>query len=372
MITLKQVSSKTDVKRFVTFPFALYKDSPYWIPPLIKEEMASFNPHENPMFEHAEATLFLAYKAGKLVGRIAAIMNRLEIEEQGVKKMRFGWFDFVDDVEVSKALLNKVAAIGKAHKLAYTEGPVGFSNLDKVGVLVEGFEHIGTMVTWYNHPYYASHYEKQGFTIEKEYRESNFLTANVNPERFLKLHLLVRERYGLRALNFRKSSEIMPWADTMFDLFNETYAQLSSFVRITEAQKAYFKKKYLPFIDPHYIKFVVDEHNALVAFGIAMPSFSKALQKAKGRMFPMGIFHLLKAKRKHTDAILYLIGIHPKYQNKGVNAILFHEYHKTFKQRGIVNCVRTPELEDNVAVRQLWKHFSPVIHKRRRTYRKDL
>lgn len=372
MVTIKQVETKTDLKHFVQFPFTLYKNAPYWVPPLIKEEIASFDPKKNPVFEHAEATFFLAYKAGNIVGRIAAIINRLEVEEQGLKKMRFGWFDFVDDPEVSKALLDKVAAVGHYHQLAFMEGPVGFSNLDKVGVLTEGFDHIGTMITWYNYPYYASHYEKYGFVKEKEYSESKFLVANANPKLFQKANLLIKKRYDLRALSFKKSAEIMPWVDAMFDLFNETYTKLSSFVRITDAQKEYFKKKYLPFIDPEYIKFVVDAQNTLVAFAITMPSFSKALQKARGRLFPMGIFYLLQAKRKNKDAILYLIGIHPHYQNKGVTAILFNEYHETFKRRGVVSCVRTPSLVDNKAIHQLWKRFDPVVHKRRNTYRKPL
>ena len=372
MVNIKKVSSKADLKQFVKFPFALYKDSPYWVPPIIKDEMESFDETKNPVFQNAEATFFLAYKDGKVVGRVAAIINWLEVKEQNLRKMRFGWFDFVDDLEVSKALLDKVREIGQKHHLEYMEGPVGFSNLDKVGVLIDGFDHIGTMITWYNHPYYQSHYEHHGFVKEKEYLENKFLAAKADPKLFYKANLLVKKRYGLREINFENSKDIMPWVDKMFDLFNESYSRLSSFVKITDVQKEYFKKKYISFINPEYIKFVVDENDNLVAFAIVMPSFSKALQKAKGRLFPTGIFHLLKAKRESKDVIFYLIGIHPNYQNKGVTAIIFNEYHKTFSQKGIVNCIRTPELEDNIAIRQMWKHFDPVTHKRRRTYRKGL
>ncbi|WP_127136574.1 GTP cyclohydrolase [Flagellimonas oceanensis] len=372
MVSVKQVQSKSDLKRFVKFPFSLYKDSPYWVPPIIKDEMASFDKDENPVFKSAEAQFFLAYKDGKIVGRVAAIINWLEVKEQGLKKMRFGWFDFVDDLEVSKALLDKVREIGKEHQLEYMEGPVGFSNLDKVGVLTEGFDHIGTMVTWYNHPYYQSHFEQHGFTKEKEYRESKFLAANADPKLFAKANLLIKKRYGLREMNFEKSSEIMPWVDKMFDLFNDTYAKLSSFVKITDIQKEYFKKKYISFINPEYIKFVVDAEDNLVAFAIVMPSFSEALQKANGKLFPFGIFHLLHARKHSKDAIFYLIGIHPKYQNKGVTSIIFNEFYHTFKKRGVVNCIRTPELEDNIAIQQMWKHFDPKVIKRRRTYVKDL
>ncbi|UII75993.1 GTP cyclohydrolase [Flagellimonas sp. HMM57] len=372
MITIKEARSKVDLKRFVKFPFSLYKDSPYWVPPIIKDELESFDPNKNPVFKSAEAKFFLAYKNERIVGRVAAIINWLEVKEQNLKKMRFGWFDFVDDFEVSKALLDKVAEIGKGHQLDYMEGPVGFSNMDKVGVLVEGFDHIGTMITWYNHPYYQSHYEKHGFVKEKGYLENKFLASSAHPKLFEKANLLVKKRYGLRELNFSNSKEIMPWVDKMFDLFNESYSRLSSFVKITDVQKEYFKKKYVSFINPEYIKFVIDAKNELVAFAIVMPSFSKALQKAKGRLFPTGIFHLLKARKQSKDVIFYLIGIHPDYQNKGVTAIIFNEYYKTFKEKGIVNCIRTPELEENIAIRQMWKHFNPVTHKRRRTYKKEL
>jgi GNAT superfamily N-acetyltransferase len=372
MITIKEVRSRKELKQFVTFPFDLYKDSPYWVPPIIKEELDSFDTAKNPVFKDAKAHFYLALKDQKVVGRVAAIINWLEVRQQGIPKMRFGWFDFVDDTAVSEALLNKVAEMGKANGLRYMEGPVGFSNLDKVGVLVEGFDHIGTMVTWYNHPYYAAHYEGLGFVKEKEYMENKFPAKNADPALFTKLNELIKRRYGLREVNFTKTKDVLPLADEMFDLFNSTYAKLSSFVPITPIQKAYFKKKYISFINPEYIKFIKDKEDKLIAFAIVMPSFSKALQKAKGKLFPFGIFHLLKAKKESKDVIFYLIGIHPDYQNKGVTAIIFNEYYKTFTEKGIEMCYRTPELEENVAIKQMWKHFDPVVYKRRRTYRKDL
>ncbi|MCL6266101.1 GTP cyclohydrolase [Flagellimonas myxillae] len=372
MVKVKQVQSRADLKKFVKFPFTLYKDSPYWVPPIIKDEMETFNSDKNPVFHNAQASYFLAYKDGELVGRVAAIVNWLEVKEQKLWKMRFGWFDFVDDLEVSSALLEKVAEIGHQHKLDYMEGPVGFSNLDKVGVLIDGFDHIGTMITWYNHPYYQKHYEKHGFVKEKEYLENKFLFANADPKIFEKANLLIKKRYGLQELNFTSSKEIMPWVDKMFDLFNNSYSSLASFVKITDVQKEYFKKKYISFINPEYIKFIVDSDDQLIAFAIVMPSFSQALQKANGKLLPTGVFHLLKAKKHSKDVIFYLIGIRPDFQNKGVTAIIFNEYYKTFKKRGVVNCIRTPELEENVAIRQMWKHFDPVTHKRRRTYRKSL
>jgi len=372
MITVKEAISKRDLREFVKFPFSLYKDNPYWIPPIISDELASFDKTKNPAFENAEAYFFLAYQNKSIVGRIAAIVNWTEINQQKVKKMRFGWFDVIDDLEVTKALLDKVNDIGKQNKLEYIEGPVGFSNLDKVGVLTEGFDQLGTMITWYNHPYYKVHLEELGFEKEKEYYEWKFPFSNVEPETFKKANILIKKRYQLKSINFTSTKEIMPYVDKMFDLFNESYAKLSSFVPISDTQKEYFKKKYISFINPEYVVYVADKNDQLVGFAIVLPSFSKALQKAKGKLFPFGIFHLLKAKKQSKDVIFYLIGIHPDYQNKGVHAVIFNDYYDAFTKIGVENCVRTPELSDNLAIQKIWKNFDPKIYKKRRTYRKNL
>ena len=269
-------------------------------------------------------------------------------------------------------MLEKVYELGKRNNLEYVEGPMGFSNLDKVGVLTEGFNEIGSMITWYNFPYYKDHLEKLGYIKEKEYLENKFPFANVKPEHFEKANELVRRRYGLKPLNFTNTKDIMPYVDKMFDLFNASYADLSSFVAITDVQKEYFRKKYIGFINPEYIKFVMDKNDNMVAFSIVMPSFSEALQKAKGKLFPFGFYHLLKVKKESKEVLFYLIGVDPEYQSKGVTAIIFNEYYNTFSDKGIQNCIRTPELEDNYAIHNMWKHFDPVTFRRRRTYRRDL
>ncbi|UOB17379.1 GTP cyclohydrolase [Abyssalbus ytuae] len=372
MIEIKEVISKREFEKFVKFPFKIYKDSKYWVPPIIKDEIESLDKTKNPAFNTAEVKFYLAYKNNTIVGRVAAIINWDEVKTQQKSKVRFGWFDFIDDIEVSKALLNKVFEFGKEHNLEYAEGPMGFSNLDKVGVLIEGFDHIGTMITWYNHPYYKDHLEKLGFVVEKQYLEHKFPFSNVNPEFFQKAQALIKKRYNLKEINFTKTSEVMPYADRMFDLFNQSYSKLASFTAITEAQKAYFKKKYISFINPEYIKYIEDKNNNLIAFGIVMPSYSEALQKAKGKLWPFGIFHLLKARKHSKNAIFYLIGIHPDYQNKGITAILFNEYYKAMAPKGIKECIRTPELIENTAIQNMWKHFNPVVYKRRNTYKKPL
>ncbi|MBC7606645.1 MAG: GTP cyclohydrolase [Burkholderiales bacterium] len=372
MILIQEVTTKKLLKDYVTFPFSLYENHPYWVPPLINDEMEGFDKTKNPAFETAEAYLYLAYIDNKIVGRIAAIINWNEVRDQHKRKVRFGWWDVIDDIAVTKALLEKVYELGRKNNLEYVEGPIGFSNLDKVGVLTEGFDYIGTMITWYNYPYYAKHLEQLGYVKEKEFLESKFPFSNVKPDAFEKAQELIKKRYQLKAVSFTKTNDLMPLVDEMFDLFNSAYATLSSFVAITDIQKKYFKKKYINFINPEYIKFVMDKDDKMVAFSIVMPSFSEALQKAKGKMFPFGFYHLMQARKHSKEVLFYLIGVLPEYQSKGVTAIIFDEYYKTFTEKGITSCIRTPELEDNFAIQNLWKHFNPEIHRRRRTYRIDL
>ena len=220
MIRIEEAQTKAALKAFVKFPFRLYKDSPYWVPPIISEELETLSSDHNPVFQQAEARFFLAYRNQKIVGRVAAVINRIEVEQQGLSKIRFGWLDFEDDPEVSKALMQKVQEFGIERGLSYMEGPMGFSNLDKVGVITEGFDQMGSMITWYNYPYYADHLKSLGFAQEKEYIESRFPASNADPANFVRIQEIIRKRYGLRPLNFTKTAEIMPLADQMFDLFN--------------------------------------------------------------------------------------------------------------------------------------------------------
>lgn len=372
MITIKEALTKKEMKEFVMFSFELYKDNPNWIPPIIADELESFDKTKNPAFQSAKAHFYLAYKNDKVVGKLAAIINWEEVNILKKKKVRFGWFDVIDDVEVTKALLQKVEELGRKHQMDHMEGPMGFSNLDKVGILSEGFDQMGNIITWYSLPYYITHFEQLGFTKEKEYQESDFSFHNINPEPFQKASKLIQKRYELKSLNFTKTKDIMPYVDKMFDLFNESYAKLQSFVPINDVQKAYFKKKYISFINPEYIKFVMDKNDNMIAFAIVMPGFASAMKKANGKLFPFGFYHLLKARKHSKEIVFYLIGITPEYQSKGVTAIIFDEYYKVSLEKGIKLCIRTPELEENHAIHNLWKNFNSKITKRRRTYKKDL
>jgi GNAT superfamily N-acetyltransferase len=350
----------------------LYKDNTYFVPPIIKDELAIFDPDKNQVFKNADCWLFLAYKENKIVGRVAALINHIEIDEQKKSKMRFGWLDMIDDIEVTKALLNEVQKIGQEKQLEFMEGPVGFSNMDKAGLLIKGFEELSTMITWYNHAYYKEHMEQLGYVKATEWVEFKFKTPNPIPDKINRFADIIAQRYRLKSLRFKTTKEILPYVDQMFNLLNKTYSNLVSFVPIQEYQIELYKNKYLPFINPDFVELVVDESGKLVGFTITMPSFSKALQKANGKLFPFGFIHLLRAKKKNTDAAFYLIGIEPEYQGKGVTAMIFRNIIQNFMNYDITNCETNPELEDNLAVQASWKNYDPTLHKRRRTYRKDL
>ncbi|MBK0369989.1 GTP cyclohydrolase [Flavobacterium agrisoli] len=372
MITIKEAKTKQELTESIQFSFDLYKNNPNWIPPIIADELETFDKEINPAFENAEAYFYTAHKNGKMVGRITAIINWQEVNQQGKKKVRFGWFDVIDDIEVSKALLEKVYELGRQHQMDHVEGPMGFSNLDKVGLLTRGFDEMGTMITWYNYEYYVHHLEQLGFVVEKQFIESVFPFSNVKPEFFLKATKIIKQRFGLRVLDFKTTDQIMSRVDEMFDLFNTSYEKLASFVAVSDRQKEYFKKKYAPLINPEYIKYIVDKNDKMVAFSIVMPSLSKALKKANGKLFPFGFLHLLWAKKHSKSVLFYLIGVQPEYQNKGVTALIFEEYYKVFKKNKIETCIRTPELLENNSIHLLWKNFEPRLHCDRKTFRKDL
>ncbi len=372
-IEIREVKTKKEKKAFVKFQLDLYKESPYYIPPLISDEMEMLDETKNPVFENAEAHLFLAYKEGKIAGRIAAIINWAEVKEQKRSKMRFGWYDVIDDFEVSKRLIGKVEEIAQEKGLKQVEGPVGFSNLDKAGLLIKGFEEIGTMVTLYNHPYYTAHLEQLGFEKHLDWLEYKIdLPRGETPPKIVKFSEIISKRFNLKPKQFIHKSEMKKLVDPMFELLDATYSVLPSYVPITRKQIDYYRAKYISFINPDYVAAVVDENDEMVAFAITMPSYSKALQKAKGRLFPFGWYHLLKANRKNNTVAFYLIGVKPEYQSKGVTAILFNEMGKTFEKYGIKYMETNPELENNKNVQALWSAYDPVQHKTRRSYIKTL
>ena len=373
-IEVIEISTRKELRRFVNFSFTMYSKNPYWTPPIINEEIDALDQSKNPVFKNAKGHYFLALKDGVIVGRIAVMINWIEVYKLKKKKVRFGWFDVIDDINVTAALMEKVHAIGIENNMDFIEGPVGFSNMDKAGMLVEGFEESNTMITWYNAPYYHDHFKKLGYKdlavwVEYEIKLSSF---EESPEKVKRFSDLMIKRYRLKPLDFKSRREIVPYVEKMFVLLEQTYGKLQTFVPIQKYQIKQYKEKYFRYIHPEFIKCIVDENNELVAFSITMPSFTKALKKANGRMFPFGFLYFLVALYFNSRASFYLIGVHPKYQNKGVTAIIFNEMQKTFNKQGYDIVETNPELEENSSIQNLWKNYEHRLHKRRLTVTQKL
>lgn len=371
-IEIKEVISRQELKQFVQFQLDLYKGNPYFVPSLVADEINGLDPKTNPAFHAATARYFMAYKNGQAVGRISAIINHYEVEEQKVKKLRFGHFDVVDDLEVTKALFAKLEEIAHENNLKFMEGPMGATNLEKVGMLTYGFDRLATVIGQYNYEYYPKHLEQLGFEKEKEWVEMFINTPQTIDDKIYKFAELVSERYKLKLIQFKNSKEMQAYIKPVFDLLEESHEELETFVPITQEQKEFYAKKYATILAPDYVNFIEDEEGKLIAFAIVMPSYAKALQKAKGKLLPFGWYHLLQAQKKNDTAEFVLIGVHPKYQRKGVTAIIFKEMYETFKKHNIKYLETNPELEGNQSVQALWGDYDPILHKRRKTFRKDV
>lgn len=374
MIDVVEISTRNDLKRFVDFSFKLYGQNPNWTPPIIKEEIDTLDQTKNPVFKNAKAHYFLAFKDEVIVGRIAVMINWIEVKKLKKKKVRFGWFDVIDDINVTKALMDKVHAIGLENGMEFLEGPVGFSNMDKAGMLVKGFEESNTMITWYNAPYYYEHFKKLGYkdlAVWVEY-EITLKSFEESPEKIKKFSELMLQRYKLKILDFKSKKQIIPYVEKMFVLLEETYGKLQTFVPIQKEQIKQYKEKYFRYIHPEFIKCISGKDDELIAFCITMPSFTKALKKANGKMFPFGFLHLLKALYFNYRASFYLIGVHPKFQNKGVTAIIFNEMQKSFNKHGYHIVETNPELDENSSIQNLWKNYEHRQHKKRLTVTQKL
>ena len=367
-IKVKQVLNSSDLELFIKFPMELYKGNPYYVPPLINEEKSIWMKEENPALQYSEAAQFLAYKGENIVGRIAVMINHKEEKELGIRKVRFGWVDFINDIEVSKSLINTAIEYAKSKGISKIEGPMGFTNLDKAGMLTKGFDKLATMIGIYNFDYYPKHMEQLGLVKEKEWVEFEINFPDTLPDKVEKFSRLIAEKYELELVKFKAKKDILPLVDSMFKLLDDTYKNLSTYTPITEEQIKHYKEKYFKFIDKDYIVCIKDKSGSLISFAITMPSYSKALQKAKGKLFPFGWWHLLNAGKKNDRANFYLIGIHPQYQKRGVTAIIFKEIYETFKKKGVKFLETNPELEENASIQALWQDYNPINHKRRRTY----
>jgi hypothetical protein len=373
-VLIKEVTTKKELRKFVKFNIELYKDCPYHVPGLIDEEMMTLSRDKNPAFEIAEAIYFLAYKENRIVGRIAGIINHRNNETYHKKNARFGFVDFIDDAEVADELFGAVERWAKEKGMELIHGPLGFTDLDHEGMLIEGFDRLGTMAALYNFPYYPVHLERMGYTKDLDWKEYIIYIPDEVPEKHARIGEIVRKKYGLKTIKFKRRKDIWPYAQRIFDTLNQAYAHLYGYTALTPKQIDYYVKMYIPMLRLDLITVIIrEEDDAVAGFAITLPNLSRALQKAKGRMLPFGFIHLLKAlyaKPKVVD--LYLMGVLPEYLNKGVNALVFTDLIPVYNKIGAVYAESNPELETNNAIQAQWDYFRREHHKTRRAFSKKL
>lgn len=374
-IVVRPVAGNAGMKRFVKFRIDLYKNSPFAIPPLYLDDLATLDPKKNPAFEFCEAQCFMAFDGEKPVGRICAMINHRANEAWKTQSGRFGFVDFIDDEAVSKALFAAAEDWVRAKGMHSIHGPLGFTDMDQEGMLVEGYDQVGTMATIYNHAYYPVHTEKLGYLLDAEWVEYKITLPDVVPERLRRISDLVAKKYKLRTLKYTSASQFIKdgYARKLFELVNSTYGHLYGFTPLSEKQIDYYIKMYISMLNLKFLALVVNETCDLVGMGVAMPSLSQALQKAQGKLFPFGFIHLLKAlKMKNPVADLLLIAVRKDYQNKGVNAVVLCGNIPYLIEAGVKYTESNPHLIGNKNVQLQWDAFEHVIHKRRRAYMKAL
>jgi hypothetical protein len=371
-IVIKEVLRRKELKDFVSFPFSLYAGNKFWIPPLRSYEMRILSPATNPVFDFCRARYWLAYKNGRPAGRIAAILNSRYIERWKRKELRFGWIDFIDDLSVTRALLETVEAWARDLKMEAVHGPMGFTDLDPEGMLIEGFDKLGTMQTIYNYPYYPDHLEKLGYAKEVDWVEYEVTVPYPVHEKLQRMAHIVAQRNNLTIAPIKKSRDLLPYVKEIFEVLNQAYENLYGVVALTERQIQHYVTEYLGFVHPDFVCVVLDQTGHVAAFAITMPSLSRALQKAAGRLYPFGFFHLLKARSTNDTADLCVISVRPDLQGKGLNALIMHQLNLAYVKHHILKAETNPELETNSQVQAQWKFFQTTLHKRRRCYIKNL
>lgn len=368
--------AKRELLKFVHFPIdTLYKDNPYYVPSLVLDEVDTLLPERNPAFDFCRSVYYMAFDdAGKPVGRIAGIINDAVNQKTGKREMRFGFVDFIDDREVSAKLFAAIEKWGREQGMTQIVGPLGFTDMDPEGLLVEGFDQVSTMATIYNYPYYESHIEALGFNKEIDWVEFKIFVPEGIPEKHKRISDIISRKYELQTIKYTSAKKIVnDYGQAIFKLINEAYDQLYGYSPLTPRQIDHYIKMYLPVLRLENVSLIIDKNRELVGVGIAMPSMSKALIKSRGRLFPFGWIHLLKALRGKNDVVdLLLVAVKPEYQSKGVNALLFTDLIPCFIKNGYVYAESNPELEVNQKVQSQWQYFETHQNKRRRAYVKEL
>ncbi len=372
MIELSEVATRGEFKEFLEFPYRLYQDHPYWVPPLYFDEKNTLSAKKNPAYSYCDARMWLVRENGGTLGRIAAIRNDRYIEKWGKRYLRFGWLDLVDRSDVADMLFAAVEDWAREQNMTAVHGPLGFTDLDREGMLIEGFEEKETLPMIYNYPYYPTHMERLGYEKDVDWLQFAITVPDDLGPKFARLKKVVMERNNLRILELGSSKDVMAYGDPVFEVINEAYSDLYGVVELDERQVRNYIKQYLSFVRPEFIKIMVDEHGEVAAFAISLPRLTEALQKSKGRLFPLGFLHLLRAMKQPKELVFYLIGVRPAYQNKGLNAVLLTDLYQECRKHGIHTVQTCGELEHNSNVVTLMKNFEHRMNKRRRCYIKQL
>ena len=365
---------KSELRKFVKFGVNHYKGNSCYVPPLIFDEVETLIPEKNPAFDFCEAQSFMAYRDGKPVGRITAIINRKVNERSGRKEARFGYFETIDDAEVADALFAAAEGWARSHGMNEMVGPMGFTDMDHEGMLVEGFDELGTMATIYNYPYYPEHMERMGYVKDTDWVEYRITVPDAIPEKHQRIADIVAKKYGLRTIRYKSRKKLAAdYGVELFKLINEAYDDLYGYSPLTDRQIQYYIDKYLSVLRLDCVSLVVDSNDALVAMGISIPSFSKALRRSSGKLFPLGWYHILKAIYGRNDVVdLMLIDVRKDYLSKGVNALLFADLIPAYRKNGYKYAESNLELEGNENVQKQWQYFERRLHRRRRSYRKQI
>ncbi len=373
MLEIKEVRTRKEQKIFAAFGIRMYSKIPQAIPDLISDELNNFTPTKNPAYAYCKVKQFLAYQDGKCVGRIAGIISQAANDKWNTRRIRFSRVDFIDDPSVSKALFKAVQDWGRAEGLTQIHGPIGFSDMDQEGMLIDGFEEAGMFITIYNHPYYKKHLEELGFARDIDWVEYQIRIPEEPDEKMNRLADAVLKKNKIRLIEPRTRKEIKPYIKDILNLYNITYSTLYGTVELTDEQIMKYYDEFILLINPEYVKLLLDEQNKMIGFGLAMPSLNRAVKKSNGKLFPLGWYRLLRAPYQKTELLdLYLIGVLPQMQNKGLTAVLMNSMAASARKNGIKFAETGPELETNHQVQALWKHYEARQHKRRRCWIKDL
>lgn len=370
-ISIKEVVTRRQLRSFITFPEKLYKNHPLWVPALISDEFNTLLPKKNAAFKFCEAAYFLAYRDKEIVGRVAAIINHNANKDWNEKIVRFGWIDFIEDYSVVCALLDKVIEWGTERGMTKIKGPLGFSDMDKEGLLVEGFENMPSITCIYNFPYYGKLLEQYGFKKDVDWTQKIIDIPSELPEMF-KYEDLVKKRFGLSVMKPKNNKELAKKGIEVFTVLNNSFSKLYEFTKLSDEQIRQYVKQYIPFVNVDLVCVVLDKDENVVGFSITVPSLSVAMRKAKGRLFPFGFLHILRAMKKNNILEAYMIGVVPEYQGKGVNVLIFSHLHHSALKYGITKMITNPQLEDNYKVQTLFGEYEAKPYMRRRSYKMEI